>query len=180
MKNKTELSRITGLFIGLLLLLSFCITAPGAEANSHYKTIQYLSADIAERFDLADFVGGDYRKLLSETGKVSVLKEKDSEIKIGNGNVSITAKKDGIITRVRLDPDDYDFCVEGMCSNLGTSDINYVLYYNGYVEGSGSEDGEWRIFTNEGKGRFVAYKTTFANVDQIYYGLTGYMPIKQK
>ena len=126
-------------------------SAVESQQNSHYLTIPYLPDDIAERFELGDFVGGDYRNLLSATDQLSLLKKKGDAITIGNENVSITATKDGMITRVRLDLDDHDFCAEGMCSYLGTSDAHYILYNNGYVEGNGSEDGKWRVFTNEEK-----------------------------
>jgi len=166
--------------IMLLICPCFSVYADAVSTDQYWKTIPYLPDDMNVRFDVSDFVGGDYGNLLSATNKVSVLKMKETEIKIGNSNVSITAKTDGTITRVRLDSTDRDYCVEGICSNLGTSDANFLLNNAGYVEGNPSVDGEWRIFTNEAKGRFLAYKAQFASIDQLYYGLIGYMPISQK
>ena len=129
------------------------------------------------RFELAPYVGKDYHELLADTFLVSVLRESSDEIKIGNDHVSITATADGIITRIRLDEDDTDFCVCGTYAQMGTSDLHEAIWSAGYKEKEGDEDREWRIFTNENEKRFLAYKPYYASATQIYFGMSGYMPL---
>ena len=171
----------------ILYMILFCFAFPSVisaqefseDSDSYYRQIIYLrEEDNQRRFDLAPFVGEDYHELLALTDEVQVLSSDDNEIKIGNDSVSITARADGVITRVRLDEDDRSFCIMGGCTQIVTSDMNYVLGERGFLKKGISEEGGWWMYKNSDEDMIVATDVRMTTVERIYYGMSEYMPIK--
>ena len=173
-----------------LMKISFRMPAEDLTLTIHYKKDEEIKKEedkdvqtreeIQETFDLSRFVGGDYHSLLSDNSDLTIINENSKETKIGNENVIVTARNDGIITRIRLDAGESIFCVENIGAFMKPSKLISMLEQKGYVEGNKSEDGKWRIFLNEKKGRFLMFKIKNKKISHIYYGMTGYMPVKQK
>lgn len=135
---------------------------------------------ISEINDLTRFMGIDYNNILKEVEDISILGQGENETKLGNNVVSVTATKDDIVTRIRID-EGADYTVEDIGITSDLSSIENKLKNKGYHfqerKAGNDEDEYWHIYLNDERNTFFALRLSGDICEKIYYGLQGYMPL---
>lgn len=135
--------------------------------------------------DAAAFVGGDYRILLEAAEDLKITKQGTDEIKIGSsdGTISVTALTDGTICRVAIHRGSSGYAAEGIYTGIGSAEAERIAAENGYEKTGWKREEDdpdeiWIINSNIRNRRFLTYRVRDGRVTSIYYGLDGFMPLK--
>ena len=156
------------------------------ETPSAAKTqTEHAAAGEPAVIDVAAYAGGDYRILLEAAEDLKITKQGTDEIKIGSsdGNISVTALTDGTICRAAIHRGSSGYAAEGIYTGIGSAEAERIAAENGYEKTGWKREEDdpdevWIINNNIRNGRFLAYRARDGRVTSIYYGLDGFLPLK--
>lgn len=129
--------------------------------------------------ELAQYIGDDYAVLLEAASDIEILEEREDETKLGNDNLSVSARKDRVIVRVGIRAGS-NYTAEGVGAGMDSESVEQKLQECGYsntdVRMEDDRSIYWKIYENGENGKFFAYRRVGDMCDAVYCGLKDYMP----
>ena len=130
-------------------------------------------------FDLAQYIGNDYAVLFEGLSDIEILEEREDETKLGNETLSVSARKDRVITRIGI-REGSNYTAEDIGAGMDSEAVEQKLQEKGYSNTDVRMDDDrsiyWKIYENREKGMFFAYRHVGNTCDAVYCGLKDYMP----
>lgn len=169
--------------LGAALSLSFIgTTVTGAVACLASDAYSKYTVHGNTMMELSGYLGGSFSSVTGTKPGLEKIKDVPGEVKWQDADITVTGTSSENIVRVHFltdrDQEGYNKPVPagfGMYLGLGESDAEYILYSDGWTEIQPTRDTEWEIFK---KGNYyVAFKCQYANLDDLYIALDGYLPL---